>query len=142
MNNGSESEDSVSTIFGVSGIIAQPIVWISLYFVATTGGGLPAGPFGLIGGLEGLAYVAVVVLAAASIGKKVMGVESSSSSSGYSPIVLAERISFVTLVLALLTLMSLVVQQGCVPNAKPILDYSAYLHVCNPDETPGFFGSS
>jgi hypothetical protein len=52
--------------------------------------------------------------------------------------VAVERTSQVTLALALLTLASLVAQQGCVPNAKPLLDYSAYLPIC--ETTPGIFG--
>jgi hypothetical protein len=139
MNGDNDSDESVS-IIGVAGLVAQPFVWVSLYFVATTGAGLPAGPFGLLGGLEGLAYLAVVGLVAASIGRSITG---GSSSTGKNPLLLgmSERISWFTLVAALLTLLSLVVDQGCVPNAKPILDYSAYLPICNPEESPGFFGS-
>ena len=32
-----------------AGLVANPVVWCSLASVKTTGGGLPAGPFGLIG---------------------------------------------------------------------------------------------
>jgi hypothetical protein len=139
MNSDNDSDESVSTIIGVAGLIAQPFVWVSLYFVATTGAGLPAGPLGLLGGLEGLAYLAVVGLVAASIGRSITG---GSSSTGKNLLLsMSERISWFTLVAALLTLLSLIVDQGCVPNAKPILDYSAYLPVCKPEETPGFFGS-
>jgi hypothetical protein len=41
--------------------------------------------------------------------------------------------SRITLAFGLLTLIGLIVDQGCVPNAKPILDYSAYLPICNID---------
>ena len=103
------------------GAVSQPIVWVSLYSVATTGGGLPSGPFGLLGALEGVSYLAVVGLALF----------------GSSTI---RTVSRVTILLGLLTLASLVAEQGCVPNAKPILDYSEYLPVCDPEQTPGLFG--
>ena len=45
------------------GLVSQPIVWISLYSVATTGHGLPAGPGGSIGAVEGIAYLVVVAMA-------------------------------------------------------------------------------
>ena len=39
----------------VLGLASQPIMWWSLYTLKTTGCGLPAGPFGLIGAAEGIA---------------------------------------------------------------------------------------
>lgn len=121
-----EEEEMSSLIQGV-GMVAQPVVWISLYFVATTGAGLPAGPFGLLGALEGVSYLVVVGMVVTSLFK-----DSNTSKST------AERLSYFTLAAGLLTLVALVAQQGCVPNAKPILDYSDYLPVC--EATPGLFG--
>mmetsp|Transcript_24732 Transcript_24732/g.59618 ORF Transcript_24732/g.59618 Transcript_24732/m.59618 type:complete len:213 (+) Transcript_24732:46-684(+) len=128
------------SLVGIAGLISQPIVWSSLYLVRTTGGGYPAGPFGLVGLLEGLSYLAVVALAATSTWKNL--VTGGRFYKEYIPrsVDFAERLSVITLVVALLVLLSLVVDQGCVPNAKPILDYSDYLPICNPEDTPGFFG--
>ena len=39
----------VADIAAGAGLVANPIVWASLVSVKTTGGGLPAGPFGLLG---------------------------------------------------------------------------------------------
>lgn len=130
------------------GIAVQPIVWISLVSVATTGGGLPAGPFGLLGAVEGLSYLLVVGLAGAAIwgGTRrsfVVGGgrdDDDSSSDSPSSTTVSERLSLATLGLALLVLVKLIADQGCVPNAKPILDYSAYVPVCDAQETPGSFG--
>ncbi|KAG7338347.1 hypothetical protein IV203_028605 [Nitzschia inconspicua] len=116
------NNNTMEPILKVVGIVSQPIVWISLYFVETTGSGLPSGPYGVLGGLEGVSYL--VVLGLALLG---------SSST-------LKTISRLTLVVGLIVLASLVAQQGCVPNAKPILDYSDYLPVCNADDTPGLFG--
>jgi hypothetical protein len=122
----SDMDDSFLTqVILTIGLAAQPVVWLSLYTVATTGAGLPAGPFGLVGATEGISYLVVVGLVVSSFLTK-------------STNVAVERTSQVTLALALLTLASLVAQQGCVPNAKPLLDYSAYLPIC--ETTPGIFG--
>ena len=124
-------ENSFDKILGSVGAISQPVVWVSLFFVSTTGGGLPAGPFGLLGAVEGLAYLSVVglVIRRIIVGNKTSGVLGT-----------AENISLLTLGVSLLVLASLIAQQGCIPNAKPLLDYSNYVKVCNPEEVPGLFG--
>lgn len=139
-NNSAEDGDTInnssSRIIGqiavTYGILAQPVVWISLYNVATTGGGLPAGPFGLLGAIEGLSYLAVLGWVVASFLPP--------GSGGGAEVEVDEprqherliyKISRLTLVVAIATLLSLVVDRGCVPNAKPILDYSAYLPICD-----------
>ena len=128
---GLSNESSLGNILGSVGAISQPIVWISLCFVATTGGGLPAGPFGLLGALEGLAYLSVVglVIKRIFIRDKASGILET-----------AENLSLLTLGASLLVLASLIAQQGCIPNAKPLLDYSNYVKVCNAEEVPGLFG--
>jgi hypothetical protein len=127
MSDDKDSE-TVIPLIGAAGLISQPIVWISLYFVKTTGAGLPSGPFGLVGGLEGLGYLAVLILAAAPVWRNVTG-------DGIDDDIVrsAEKLSILTLFVALMTLFSLIVDQGCIPNAKPILDYSAYFPVCNQE---------
>ena len=64
--NATAGDDAINAV-AVLGLAAQPVVWTSLYFVATTGGGLPAGPFGLLGLLEGLSYVAIVGLVGSAL---------------------------------------------------------------------------
>lgn len=54
----------------ILGLAAQPIMWWSLYTLKTTGCGLPAGPFGLFGALEGLSYLIVAGFVLASIYSK------------------------------------------------------------------------
>ena len=122
-------ENMLPPILETTGRIAPPVVWISLYKVATTGAGLPAGPFGLVGALEGVSYLLMVGLAGSAL------LKSNNKMS------LAQKLSLGTLALGLLTLVKLVADEGCVPNAKPILDYSAFVKVCNPEDgTPGLFG--
>ena len=125
--NSSEDDDTNATnnsgnngILESIGLVSQPIVWISLYFLGTTGHGLPAGPGGSIGAVEGIAYLVVVVLA-------VLPGDNSSSPLN------ARTFSRATIALGLLVLAGVAAGKGCVPNAKPILDYSAYLPVCGPE---------
>ena len=117
-----ESSDSDSPpMLDTVGILAQPIVGISLLSVATTGGGLPAGPLGLVGAIEGLSYLVVVLLAFQAL----LAPSKERTTS--------QQLSLFTLGLALAVLFLLISTQGCIPNAKPILDYSAYVRVCDPN---------
>eukprot|EP00535_Pseudo-nitzschia_heimii_P000988 CAMPEP_0197188696 /NCGR_PEP_ID=MMETSP1423-20130617/18307_1 /TAXON_ID=476441 /ORGANISM="Pseudo-nitzschia heimii, Strain UNC1101" /LENGTH=229 /DNA_ID=CAMNT_0042640601 /DNA_START=88 /DNA_END=777 /DNA_ORIENTATION=- len=113
-------------------LASQPVVWISLYFLATTGHGLPAGPGGSIGAVEGIAYLVVVgsALLPASLTTPGGGEEGSGSSA--LPVDVG-TLSRATIALGLLVLASVAAGKGCVPNAKPILDYSAYLPVCGAE---------
>jgi hypothetical protein len=100
------SENGIDNLLGSKGVISQPIVWISLYFVATTGGGVPEGPFGIFGAVEGLAYLSVVGL----VFRRIIN---SKKSSGLLEI--AENLSIITLGASLLVLASLISKQGCIP---------------------------
>ena len=55
----------------VAGLIANPVVLVSEFFLKTTGEGLPPGPGGIYGATEGVSYLVVVGIAAWSIYKKV-----------------------------------------------------------------------
>ncbi|CAB9517716.1 expressed unknown protein [Seminavis robusta] len=131
-DDGSLSTSSVTTAIGAA---CQPVVWVSLYSVATTRAGLPAGPFGLVGAVEGLSYLVVVGLALSY-----MFSPSKEENDAKTTTITVEQVSLGTVTVGLLTLAWLVADQGCVPNAKPILDYSDYLPVCDADQTPGLFG--
>ncbi|KAL3813216.1 hypothetical protein ACJIZ3_014484 [Penstemon smallii] len=51
----------------VGGLVANPVIGWSLYTLKTTGCGLPPGPGGSIGALEGVSYLAVVGIVAWSL---------------------------------------------------------------------------
>lgn len=118
-----------SNIWAVVGLFAQPIVWASLANVKLTGAGLPSGPFGIVGALEGISYL---ILLAWSVAWGVTRFQNRRT------VRLVEALSAGTIALGILVLLSLVADKGCVPNAKPILDYSNYLPVCEVDA--GLFG--
>jgi len=69
-----DDEEGLSTLDNallVAGAVASPTVLYSEFVLATTGCGLPPGPGGSIGALEGISYLAVVGILAASIQRKV-----------------------------------------------------------------------
>lgn len=63
--------DSLYQIIGIVGVASNIVCDYSLYVLKTTGSGLPAGPYGLEGGLEGISYLAVVGIFIWSITTKV-----------------------------------------------------------------------
>ena len=129
MAGGAEDGDAASVALGVAGLVAQPVVWASLFSVATSGGGLPAGPFGALGLLEGLSYLTIVALVGASLFSKVQS-GSGLSSGFFSPLSLAEGLSFLSLIAGLGVLAYTATSSSCVPNALPIADYSGVVNVC------------
>ena len=52
---------------GILGILASMVVLRSEFVLKTTGCGLPAGPFGLVGAIEGISYLGVVATTATAI---------------------------------------------------------------------------
>ena len=120
-----------------AGLVANAVVFVSLYFVATTGGGLPAGPFGLLGAAEGVSYLVVVgFVGAARRSKLSTGAGLPAGPAGL--LGAAEGLSFLSVLGGLAVLALLVAQQGCVPNALPLVDYSSLVRVCKGE--PGLFG--
>lgn len=63
--------DSLYQTIGIVGVASNTVCDYSLYVLKTTGSGLPAGPYGLEGGLEGISYLAVVGIFIWSITTKV-----------------------------------------------------------------------
>lgn len=63
--------DSLYQTIGIVGVASNIVCDYSLYVLKTTGSGLPAGPYGLEGGLEGISYLAVVGIFIWSITTKV-----------------------------------------------------------------------
>ena len=62
---------SDQTVVGAIGIVMSIVMLYSEYVLKMTGCGLPAGPFGLVGAVEGLSYLGVIGLVSFSIYTKV-----------------------------------------------------------------------
>ena len=58
-------------IITASGLISAPLTLYSEYVLKTTGCGLPAGPFGLLGAAEGISYLVVVYIVGWSLYTKI-----------------------------------------------------------------------
>ena len=108
-----------ATSQAVLGLAAQPIMWWSLWTLKTTGCGLPAGPFGLYGALEGLSYLIVAGFVLASIYSK--ATTGSGLPAGENGLLgAAEGLSFLTAAAGLAVLGFQVVDYGYIPNAVPV----------------------
>jgi hypothetical protein len=70
-NDSAELASSDQVVIGVTGTIASLIMIYSEYTLKTTGCGLPAGPFGLVGLVEGLSYLGVIGIVVYSVVTKV-----------------------------------------------------------------------
>ena len=67
----SESKDNLYSVVGTAGVVSNIICGYSLFVLKTTGCGLPARPFGLVGAAEGISYLTVVSILGWSLATKV-----------------------------------------------------------------------
>ena len=65
-----KEENSVELYAGIAGLLSCAVVSYSLFTLKQTGCGLPAGPGGLVGAIEGVSYLGVAGLLGASAYKK------------------------------------------------------------------------
>lgn len=65
-----ESEGELA-VYGALGSVASCVVLYSEFTLKTTGCGLPAGPYGAVGAVEGVSYLAMIGIIGASLTKKV-----------------------------------------------------------------------
>ena len=106
-------------VLGAAGTTASLVTLYSEYTLKTTGCGLPAGPFGLVGAVEGLSYLGVVGLVAYSLYSKVR--TGSGLPAGPGRLLgAAEGLAFLAAVAGLVVLGFQVVDYGYIPNAVPM----------------------
>lgn len=114
------SEKSVELgVYGGAGSVAACVVLWSEATLKTTGCGLPAGPFGLLGALEGVSYLAIVGILGASISSKV----STGRGLPAGPLGLlgaAEGLAYIAGALGIVVLGLQIADYGYVPNAVPV----------------------
>lgn len=112
----SESDQS---LLGVAGTIAALVTLYSESVLKTTGCGLPAGPFGLVGAVEGVSYLGVVGVAAYSLYTKIK--TGSGLPAGPSGLLgAAEGLSYLAIIAGLVVLALQVSTYGYIPNAVPM----------------------
>ena len=103
----------------VLGLASQPIFWWSLYTLKTTGCGLPAGPFGLIGAAEGISYLVVIGFVASSLLSKVTSGSGLPAGPG-NLLGAAEGLSFLSAAAGLAVLGFQLLDYGYLPEAVPV----------------------
>lgn len=103
---------------GILGTIASIVVLRSEFILKTTGCGLPAGPFGLVGAIEGVSYLGVVATCAtAAVGYfSEDGLEGSDSITRR----LAITLSVSAVVVGVAVLAFQLTDYGFIPNAVPM----------------------
>jgi hypothetical protein len=112
----SESDQS---LLGVTGTVAGLVTLYSESVLKTTGCGLPAGPFGLVGAIEGVSYLGIVGIAAYSLYTKIK--TGSGLPAGPSGLLgAAEGLSYLSIVAGLVVLVFQVLNYGYIPNAVPM----------------------
>jgi len=111
--------ESDKLILGIASTAAGLITLYSEYVLKSTGCGLPAGPFGLIGAAEGLSYLGVVATGALSLYEKLKtGTGLPSGPRGI--LGLGEGLSITAIIVGLIVLVFQVVNYGYIPNAVPM----------------------
>jgi hypothetical protein len=98
------------------GSLAAGLVLYSEYTLKTTGCGLPAGPGGVVGALEGVSYLAVVGIAGYSLYVKA---KTGTGLQGGIILGAAEGLSFLAIFVGLVVLAYQVADYGYIPNAVP-----------------------
>ena len=66
-----EDSSTLTKAAVAAGLVANPVVLVSEYFLKTTGEGLPPGPGGIYGATEGVSYLVIVGIVGWSLYTKV-----------------------------------------------------------------------
>ena len=95
----------------VVSVSASSVVLYSEWTLSQTGCGLPAGPYGIVGGIEGISYLLVVAVAAQTI---------LFSSNKNKEISVGFISSMTSILIGILVLVGQVTNYGYIPNAVPM----------------------
>jgi hypothetical protein len=111
-------------IIGIFGILASMVVLRSEFVLKTTGCGLPAGPFGLVGAIEGISYLGVVATAATAIVAATSKNKSNNDYDNDNNIGLLRRLaislSVSAIIFGIFVLVFQIFDYGYIPNAVPM----------------------
>lgn len=117
----SDGGDAVEESFdggGILGILASVVVLYSEFVLKNTGCGLPAGPFGIVGAVEGVSYLGVVATCAFAVVEGVSGEDATATTTTTRKI--ATALAGLAAVVGILVLASQVTNYGYIPNAVPM----------------------
>mmetsp|Transcript_18187 Transcript_18187/g.45864 ORF Transcript_18187/g.45864 Transcript_18187/m.45864 type:complete len:126 (-) Transcript_18187:180-557(-) len=111
--------DGAQQAIGIGGVIAGIVMLYSEYTLKTTGCGLPAGPGGAYGAIEGISYLYVVGLVAYSVYVKVTtGKGLPAGPNGL--LGAAEGVGYLACLAGAVVLGFQLTDYGYVPNAVPV----------------------
>jgi len=125
-NDGNGTSISPSSSFdfnsaGILGILASLVVLRSEFVLKTTGCGLPAGPYGLVGAIEGISYLGVAATAATAIATTVT--INNDNNNNYDIGVLrrlATSLSYSAIIFGIVVVAFQIFDYGYIPNAVPM----------------------
>ncbi|WCJ24876.1 hypothetical protein M5689_006803 [Euphorbia peplus] len=118
-DDSTESSNGVTEIGAIAaGLISNPVIGWSLYTLKTTGCGLPPGPGGSIGAVEGVSYLVVVGIIGWSIYKKAK-TGSGLPNGPYGLLGAVEGISYLSLLAILVVFGLQFVERGYIPGPLP-----------------------
>ena len=104
---------------GLGGVVASCVTGYSLYTLKNTGCGLPAGPGGIVGAIEGISYLGVAgLLGASAYAKKTTG--SGLPAGPYALLGLAEGVAFGLALAGVYVGIAQIIDYGYIPNAVPV----------------------
>ena len=115
-DNGGEAQSTPPSIDAILGITASLVVLFSEYTLKATGCGLPAGPFGIVGAVEGLSYLGVVGICANAASKFFS--EDEEGDTGARRIATTLGVSAALVGIAVLVFQ--IADYGYIPNAVPM----------------------
>jgi hypothetical protein len=119
-SDGDNSSDGAFDAGGILGTIASIVVLYSEFTLKTTGCGLPAGPFGLVGAVEGVSYLGVVGICATAVVGLVSNKETNNSPEPTATGRLATTLGLLAVVVGIAVLAFQVLDYGYIPNAVPM----------------------
>ncbi|XP_077225040.1 uncharacterized protein LOC143858275 [Tasmannia lanceolata] len=103
----------------IGGLVSNPVIGRSLYTLKTTGCGLPPGPGGLIGAVEGVSYLIVVAIVSWSLYSKAK-TGSGLPNGPFGLLGPVEGLSYLTLLGILVVFGLQFLEKGYVPGPVPV----------------------
>jgi len=113
------NNESDQKLIGIKGIFFSLITLYSEYTLKTTGCGLPAGKFGIVGAIEGISYLAVASLVGLSLFSKISTGKGLPEGPG-KILGIAEGLAYSAVLLGLIVLGFQIVDYDYIPNAVPM----------------------
>lgn len=113
-----ESDEELA-LYGAGGVFASAVMLYSEFTLKTTGCGLPAGPFGAVGAVEGISYLAVISIAGASVVTKVKTGSGLPAGPG-GLLGLAEGLAYTAIAAGIVVLGFQLGDYGYLPNVIPV----------------------